>query len=128
MVSVTQLLAGVPEPSMGCLRRWISSVQLFAGEARLLGTSLNCGQVHYDPKRVTLNIGRHPPCNPPCVTFRLVVVSLQGPGQSPVLPFQRANAPAAQSLCLPVPRGPSTQWAATGTPEAFGGATSARRG
>ena len=24
---------------------------------------------------------------PPCVTFHLVVVSLQGPGQSPVLPF-----------------------------------------
>ena len=24
---------------------------------------------------------------PPCVTFRLVVVSLRGPGQSPVLPF-----------------------------------------
>ena len=27
----------------------------------------------------------HPP--PPCVTFRLVVVPLRGPGQSPVLPF-----------------------------------------
>ena len=25
--------------------------------------------------------------DPPCVTFRLVVVSLRGPGQSPVLPF-----------------------------------------
>ena len=24
---------------------------------------------------------------PPCVTFRLVVVSLRGPGRSPVLPF-----------------------------------------
>ena len=24
---------------------------------------------------------------PPCVTFRLVVVSFRGPGQSPVLPF-----------------------------------------
>ena len=43
---------------------------------------------------------------------------------------QRANpgAPAAQSLCLPVPRGPCTQWATTGAPEAFGGVTSARRG
>ena len=43
---------------------------------------------------------------------------------------QRANpgAPAAQSLCLPVPRGPSIQWATTGAPEAFCGATSARRG
>ena len=31
---------------------------------------------------------------------------------------QRANpgAPAAQSLCLPVPRGPSTQWATSGAP------------
>ena len=26
-------------------------------------------------------------CRPPCVTFRLVVVPLRGPGQSPVLPF-----------------------------------------
>ena len=25
-------------------------------------------------------------CTPPCVTFRLVVAPLQGPGQSPVLP------------------------------------------
>ena len=43
---------------------------------------------------------------------------------------QRVNpgAPAAQSLCLPVPRGPSAQWATTGAPEAFCGATSARRG
>ena len=40
---------------------------------------------------------------------------------------QRAN-PAAHSLCLPVPSGPSTQWATTGAPEAFCGATSARRG
>ena len=39
---------------------------------------------------------------------------------------QRANpgAPAAQSLCLPVPRGPCTQWATTGAPDAFYGATS----
>ena len=28
-----------------------------------------------------------PPPPPPCVTFRLVVVSVRGPGQSPVLPF-----------------------------------------
>ena len=28
-----------------------------------------------------------PPPPPPCVTFRLVVISLRGPGQSPVLPF-----------------------------------------
>ena len=43
---------------------------------------------------------------------------------------QRANpgAPAAQSPCLPVPRGPSTQWAITGAPDAFCGTTSARRG
>ena len=43
---------------------------------------------------------------------------------------QRANpgGPAAQSLCLPVPRGPSTQWATTGALEAFYGATSARKG
>ena len=43
---------------------------------------------------------------------------------------QRANpgAPAAQSLCLPVPGGPSAQWATTGAPEAFGGATSVQRG
>ena len=26
-------------------------------------------------------------CTPPCVTFRLVVVPLRGPGQSPILPF-----------------------------------------
>ena len=30
----------------------------------------------------------HPaPTAPPCVTFRLVVAPLQGPGQSPILPF-----------------------------------------
>ena len=28
-----------------------------------------------------------PPTDPPCVTFRRVVVPLRGPGQSPVLPF-----------------------------------------
>ena len=28
-----------------------------------------------------------PPPPPPCVTFRLVVAPLRGPGQSPVLPF-----------------------------------------
>ena len=32
-----------------------------------------------------LNAQKYPP--PPCVTFRRVVVSLWGPGQSPVLPF-----------------------------------------
>ena len=38
------------------------------------------------------------------------------------------GALAAQNLCLPVPRGPSTQWATTGAPEAVCGATSVRRG
>ena len=33
------------------------------------------------------NLTAHNPPPPPCVAFRLVVVSLQGPGQSPVLPF-----------------------------------------
>ena len=43
---------------------------------------------------------------------------------------QRTNpgAPAVQSLYLPAPRGPSTQWATTGAPEAFCGATSGRSG
>ena len=40
--------------------------------------------VHGMPSRTHSWCGMH--C-PPCVTFRLVAVSLRGPGQSPVLPF-----------------------------------------
>ena len=39
---------------------------------------------------------------PPCVTFRLVVVSLRGPGQSPVLPFACSRRVAA--FCRPPPK------------------------
>ena len=35
----------------------------------------------------------------PCVTFRQVPVSLQGPGQSPVLPF--ACCVSATAACVP---------------------------
>ena len=37
---------------------------------------------------------------PPCMTFRLVVVSLRGPGQSPVLPFACCvGSPLSTSRC-----------------------------
>ena len=43
---------------------------------------------------------------------------------------QRANpgAPAAQHLCPSTLRGTCTQWATTGAPDVFRGATSDRRG
>ena len=39
------------------------------------------------PKKQRAPQGRQQPPPPPCVTFRRVVVSLRGPGRSPVLPF-----------------------------------------
>ena len=49
------------------------------------------------------------------------MVSADGAPRGPTL------GPAAQSLCLPVPRGPAPRGPPLG-PEAFCGATSARRG
>ena len=46
--------------------------------------------------------------DPPCVTFRRVAVSLQGPGQSPVLPF----ACCVRSL-QPPPPGDAELWSKT---------------
>ena len=40
----------------------------------------------------------------------------------------KPGAPATQRLCLSMLRGTCTQWATTGAPDAFRGATSARRG
>ena len=61
-------------------RKEVGLVFLLGSPAPVRRISMQCacgGGVHRAPW----------PMPPPCVTFRRVVVSLRGPGQSPVLPF-----------------------------------------
>ena len=60
------------------------------GNANVGGGKGSLHQAHCTtllPKALCLNGSHTPSSLPPCVTFRLVVAPLQGPGQSPVLPF-----------------------------------------